>query len=145
MNIQSSDACSARLSSGSAHSFRTQVRPWRRWKVSSLSTFASARFQGPKVLERCTSDSSTKPAWSYSALASTSSYHESSGTSNAYGYLNARRLALVDQLVDVDPEVAEQPVSDVGVGELVLDDRDGRAEVVERRARAGRPGGTRAR
>ena len=27
------------------------MRPWRRWNVSSLSTFASARFQGPNVLD----------------------------------------------------------------------------------------------
>ena len=89
MNIQSSDACSRALSAGSAQSFLTHVRPWRRWNVSSLSTLASARFHGPNVLDRWTSESSTNPAWSYSALASTISYHESSGTSNAYGYLNA--------------------------------------------------------
>src|SRR6201991_266863 len=89
MNIQSSEAWSLRFSSGSAASFFTQVRPWRRWKVSSLSTLASARFHGPKVEDVCTSESSTKPAWSYSAFASTISYQESSGTSNAYGYLKA--------------------------------------------------------
>ena len=64
MNIQSAAACTCAFSSGSAHSFLTHVRPWRRWKVSSLSTFASARFHGPNVLDWCTSESSTKPAWS---------------------------------------------------------------------------------
>ena len=88
MNIQSSEACS-RFLSGSAASFFTHVRPWRRWKVSSLSTLASARFHGPKVECWWTSLSSTNPAWSYSALASTISYQLSSGTSNAYGYLKA--------------------------------------------------------
>ena len=32
-------------------SFFSQVRPWRRWNVSSLSTLAKARFQGPNVLD----------------------------------------------------------------------------------------------
>ena len=64
MNIQSSEACSFCFSSGSAASFLTHVRPWRRWNVSSLSTLASARFQGPKVECWCTSESSTNPAWS---------------------------------------------------------------------------------
>ena len=64
MNIQSAAAWMRRFSSGSAHSFLTHVRPWRRWNVSSLSTLASARFHGPNVLERCTSESRTKPAWS---------------------------------------------------------------------------------
>ena len=64
MNIQSAAAWMRAFSTGSAHSFLTHVRPWRRWKVSSLSTLASARFQGPNVLDRCTSESRTKPAWS---------------------------------------------------------------------------------
>ena len=48
-------------------------------------------------------------------------------------------IALVDQPVHVDAEIAEQPVADVGVRELVLDDRDRRAVVVQRRRVLGRP------
>ena len=88
MNIQSTAAWTSALPAGSLTSFRSQVRPWRRWNVSSLSTLASARFHGPNVLDWNTSESSTNPAWSYSAFAHTSSTHEFSGTSNAYGYLN---------------------------------------------------------
>ncbi len=63
----------------------------------------------------------------------TSSCQESSGDVERVGVLEGRRLALVDQRAHVDAEVAEQPVADVRVRELVLDDRDRRAEVVERR------------
>jgi hypothetical protein len=57
--------------------------------------------------------------------------------------LEGGRLALVDQRVHVDPEIAQQPIADVRMGELVLDDRDRGAEVVERRrvARGAQVGG----
>jgi hypothetical protein len=41
-------------------------------------------------------------------------------------------VAFLDQLVHVDAQIPEQPVADVGVRRLVLDDRDDGAEVVER-------------
>ena len=59
MNIQSTAACTSAFSSGSLTSFFSHVRPWRRWNVSSLSTLASARFHGPKVLDSWTSESRT--------------------------------------------------------------------------------------
>ena len=46
--------------------------------------------------------------------------------------MKAFGLALVDQRRHVDAEIAQQAVADVGVRELVLDDRDRGAEVVQR-------------
>src|SRR4029453_551025 len=49
------------------------------------------------------------------------------------------RLTLVDELVHVDAEIAEEPVGDVRVRQLVLDDRHRRAEVGEGLSRGARP------
>ena len=132
MNIQSSEACSLRFSAGSAASFLTHVRPWRRWKVSSLSTLASARFHGPKrrvlvdVGEQHEAGLVVERVGQHQLVPGVQRHVE------GVRVLELARLALVDQRLHVDAEVAQQAVADVRVRELVLDDRDRRAEVVQR-------------
>jgi len=84
------------------------------------------------VLEEWTSESSTNPA-----VVERVGQHELvprvERDIERVGIFERLRLSLVDQRRHVDAEVAEQPIADVGVGELVLDDRHRRAVVVERR------------
>ena len=133
MNIQSAAACTRRFSSRSAQSFLTHVRPWRRWKVSSLSTLASARFQGPNVLDSVDVGEQHEAGLVVERVGHHQLVPGVERHVEGVRVLERLRVALVDQLVHAHAEVAEQPVADVGMGELVLDDRDGRAEVVERR------------
>ena len=120
MNIQSAAAWIVRFSSGSAHSFLTHVRPWRRWKVSSLSTLASARFHGPKVLDSVHVGEQHEAGLVVERVGHDELVPGVERDVERVGVLERRGLALVDEPAHVDAEVAEQPVADVRVGELVL-------------------------
>src|SRR5579875_2350534 len=48
------------------------------------------------------------------------------------GIFEMARLALKDQLFCIDTQVTPQAIGDVRVDQLILDDREGRAEIIER-------------